>query len=156
MADKRVKWQEVSMPRLINPAGSQAAHWNHCQPPYLSTGLILPNRREDLWATHGCLSWARKHLPLDLLSGRSVSVWQPCQAFSLLALLCFAVSCQKRFHPKSSFQEMMMLPYPLWDEHQIPSWLTHEWNNLKTLSFEHPDFPTSHCSLWYLQRGEKL
>lgn len=58
------------MPRLINHMGSQAVHWNHCQPSYLGTVLILPNKGEGLLATCGCLSWARKHLPLHPLSGR--------------------------------------------------------------------------------------
>lgn len=103
MADKRIKWQEVSMPRLISPAGSQAAHWNYCQPPYLSTGLILPNRRGDLWATHGCLSWARTHLPLDLLSGRSVSVWQPCQALLTVGIALFCIIMPKTFPSQEHF-----------------------------------------------------
>lgn len=52
-------------------------------------------------------------------------VWQcvcdsPAKPFSLLALFCFAVSCQKRFHLKSSFQERVMLPYPLRDGHPNP------------------------------------
>lgn len=102
MAYKRVKWQEVLMPRLINPAGSQAAHWNHCQPPYLSTVLILPSRREDLWATHGCLSWARKYLPLDLLSG-SVCVWQPCQALLTVGIVLFCSIMPKTFPPQELF-----------------------------------------------------
>lgn len=91
------------MPRLINHRGSQAAHWNHCQLSYLGTALILHNKREGLLATHGCLSWARKYLPLDLSSGRIPCATQPRQTlWHPLAPFCFTVLSQKVLPSHSS------------------------------------------------------
>lgn len=93
------------MPRLINHMGSQAVHWNHCQPSYLGTVLILPNKGEGLLATCGCLSWARKHLPLDPLSGRISCVTQPRQTLLTAGTVLFrsiaSKSASRSFHLKS-------------------------------------------------------